>query len=97
MRTPGERAHARRRWRNRASIGHPSEPSSWTLTVASGRASATCLNANDDGRGFDPSGVPPGHLGITGMVARAERLAGRATLSSTIGEGSRLEVRIPLA
>ena len=32
------------------------------------------LRVEDDGKGFDPSTVPDGHLGLAGMRARAERV-----------------------
>ena len=38
------------------------------------------LRVVDDGRGFDPTAVPDGHLGLTGMQARAERLGGMLTV-----------------
>jgi len=53
------------------------------------------LRVIDDGRGFDPSGVPDGHLGITGMRSRAERLGGRLTVSSAAGRGTTIEVVVP--
>jgi glucose-6-phosphate-specific signal transduction histidine kinase len=56
-----------------------------------------CLTVTDDGRGFDPGAVPAGHLGIAGMAARAERLGGTASVSSAIGEGSRLAAQVPIA
>ena len=31
------------------------------------------------------------------MIARAERLGGTASVTSTIGEGSRMEAQVPLA
>jgi PAS domain S-box-containing protein len=61
------------------------------------QAGMACLAVTDDGRGFDPSAVPAGHLGIAGMIARAERLGGTASVASTIGEGSRMEAEVPLA
>jgi PAS domain S-box-containing protein len=51
----------------------------------------------DDGKGFDTSGSFPGHLGLRTMRERAERLGGTLTLTSVPGEGSRIEVRIPVA
>ena len=36
------------------------------------------LRVIDDGRGFDPTTVPDGHLGLAGMRSRAERLGGTA-------------------
>jgi signal transduction histidine kinase len=53
------------------------------------------LRVIDDGRGFDPSAVPDGHLGITGMRSRAERLGGRLSVSSTAGQGTTIEVVVP--
>jgi PAS domain S-box-containing protein len=56
-----------------------------------------CLTVIDDGRGFEPTAVPAGHLGIAGMVARAERLGGGATVTSAPGAGSRVEAQVPIA
>jgi PAS domain S-box-containing protein len=60
------------------------------------QGAVACLVVADDGRGFDPSAVPAGHLGIAGMIARAERLGGTATVTSTLGAGSRMEAQVPL-
>jgi PAS domain S-box-containing protein len=54
------------------------------------------LIVEDDGRGFDPASVPAGHLGLTGMQARAERLGGRFTVRSAAGGGTRVEVIVPI-
>jgi signal transduction histidine kinase len=53
------------------------------------------LRVCDDGRGFDPTKVPDGHLGLTGMRARAERIGGRLTVASTPGTGTLVEVVVP--
>jgi PAS domain S-box-containing protein len=53
------------------------------------------LRVVDDGRGFDPTKVPDGHLGLTGMRARAERIGGRLTVASTPGTGTLVEVVVP--
>ena len=42
-----------------------------------------CLTVEDDGEGFDDSGVHEGHLGLAGMRARAGRLGGTVTIHST--------------
>jgi PAS domain S-box-containing protein len=55
------------------------------------------LVASDDGRGFDPRTVPPGHLGLAGMAARAERLGGDLSIDSRPGGGTRISVDVPLA
>jgi two-component system NarL family sensor kinase len=54
------------------------------------------LTIEDDGRGFDPAEVPNGHYGIIGMNERIKLLGGEMTLCSTPGDGTRLDVVIPL-
>jgi two-component system NarL family sensor kinase len=54
------------------------------------------LAIEDDGRGFDPAEVPDGHYGIVGMNERIRLLGGEMTLCSVPGEGTRLDVVIPL-
>ena len=49
----------------------------------------------DDGRGFDPAQVPPGHFGLIGMRERAHLLGGALHLRSTAG-GTHLEATVPL-
>ena len=51
----------------------------------------------DNGRGFDATGTFPGHLGLHTMRQRAERIGGTFTLQSAPGEGSRIEVIVPVA
>jgi two-component system NarL family sensor kinase len=50
----------------------------------------------DDGRGFDPGGLPSGRFGLQGMSERARLLGGRLKLSSGVGEGTRVEAVLPL-
>ena len=57
------------------------------------------LWVRDDGSGFDTEKIIPlgvGHYGLTGMRERAERIGGRFTLKSVIGEGTELLVEVPL-
>jgi signal transduction histidine kinase len=55
------------------------------------------LELRDDGAGFDPSAVRgPQHQGLRNMRSRAERLGGMFEVSSTIGQGSKIVVRVPL-
>lgn len=54
------------------------------------------LSIEDDGQGFDPSEVPPGRYGLIGLNERARLLGGSLHLKSCPGEGTRLEVTIPL-
>jgi signal transduction histidine kinase len=58
-----------------------------------------CLSAppwvqvTDDGRGFDPAQAPaPGHLGLSGMRARAEEIGWRLVLTSAPGGGACVRV-----
>ena len=55
------------------------------------------LQIRDNGVGFDSSGVNPGCHGLIGMRERAQLLGGRFYLESTPGEGTFLEVSVPLA
>ena len=57
------------------------------------------LRIKDDGRGFDQNGVFAtlgGHFGLIGMRERAERLGGELRLASHPGEGTEVEVSVPL-
>ena len=57
------------------------------------------LSVRDDGSGFDTEKIIPlgvGHYGLTGMRERAERIGGRLTLKSKLGEGTELLVELPL-
>ena len=49
----------------------------------------------DDGRGFDPYGVSRGQ-GLDNILARAKRLGGVLRLHSAPGQGTTLQVRIPI-
>jgi signal transduction histidine kinase/ligand-binding sensor domain-containing protein len=57
------------------------------------------LRICDDGRGFDQQDVfssHAGHFGVIGMRERAERLGGELHLASNPGEGTAVEVTVPL-
>jgi signal transduction histidine kinase len=57
------------------------------------------LSVQDDGSGFDTEQIIPlgvGHYGLTGMRERAERIGGRLTLKSQLGQGTELLVEVPL-
>ena len=54
------------------------------------------LLIEDDGQGFEPLAIPEGHYGLIGINERVRLLAGRLDLRSSPGEGTRLEVTIPL-
>jgi signal transduction histidine kinase len=50
----------------------------------------------DDGRGFDPHGEFPGHLGLRSMRERAAAVGGTLEIESAPGAGTRLSARVPL-
>lgn len=67
-----------------------------TLACADGTVEAAI---EDDGKGFDGKRITsPGeeHLGIAGMRERARSLNGRFAIESRAGEGTRVQIRIPL-
>ncbi len=56
-----------------------------------------CLSIVDNGCGYDPSRVShyEGH-GLSNMQARAHALGGKLTVTSTVDQGTRVEVQVPL-
>ena len=58
-------------------------------------AAGVLLEVRDDGRGFDPGGDFPGHLGLKSMHERVTRLGGSFVVESAPGEGTRLVARLP--
>ena len=55
----------------------------------------TELEVGDDGVGFDPGGLFPGHLGLRSMRERAARHGAALEVESAPGQGSRTRVLIP--
>ena len=53
------------------------------------------LEVSDDGTGFDVMAPTPGHLGLRTMRERAQQARGMFRIESTLGKGTRIEVRIP--
>jgi signal transduction histidine kinase len=57
------------------------------------------LNVRDDGRGFDDQRLPPptsGHVGLCGLRDRADKLHGQLTIKSTPGQGTQIQLTVPL-
>lgn len=54
------------------------------------------LQIDDDGRGFDPTRSFPGHLGLHSMRERAEQLGGHCRITSAPGQGTHIQVAIPI-
>jgi signal transduction histidine kinase len=53
------------------------------------------LEIRDDGVGFDPAAVPPGHLGLDSMRSRAAEIGAQLTIVSTAGGGTSVLVDAP--
>lgn len=51
---------------------------------------------DDNGRGFDPASIPADRYGVRGMSERARLLGGELHVASAPGEGTCVEVIIPL-
>ena len=54
------------------------------------------VEVEDDGRGFDPADDSGGGFGLLGMRERVALVRGERTVTSSPGEGTRLEARIPV-
>jgi signal transduction histidine kinase/ligand-binding sensor domain-containing protein len=54
----------------------------------SGTGSEVELHIRDDGRGFDPGGVTPDHLGLGIMRERAEAIGAQLQIETVIGQGT---------
>ena len=68
------------------------------IEIASG---GVTVNIQDDGKGFDASTVQDPErsrrgLGLIGMADRTALLGGDIRINSKPGEGTRIEVQIPL-
>jgi signal transduction histidine kinase len=58
---------------------------------------AILLAIHDDGQGFDPVAIAHKHsLGLAGMRERVQAFAGTLTLTSQPGQGTTVQVNIPL-
>jgi signal transduction histidine kinase len=54
--------------------------------------SGTLLSIEDDGRGFDPSAIPAGHMGVSIMRSRAQEIGASIKIDSEIGRGTQVTV-----
>ena len=56
------------------------------------------LAIEDDGAGFDSTApVPPGHFGLIGIRERVEKLGGDLHIRSEAGQGTTVEVTVPVS
>ncbi|HEX2184833.1 MAG TPA: ATP-binding protein, partial [Chloroflexota bacterium] len=53
------------------------------------------LCVHDDGRGFDPRGAFPGHLGLRSMRERAAAVGGAVEIESAPGRGTKVRAHVP--
>jgi signal transduction histidine kinase len=51
------------------------------------------LSIADDGVGFDPAQIPPGHLGVRIMRERADAIGAQLCIASQPGQGARIETQ----
>lgn len=59
-----------------------------------GRADGqACLEVADDGCGFDPLAVEPGHYGLVGLHEQAETIGARVEITSAPNSGTRVQLR----
>src|SRR5260370_4892464 len=54
------------------------------------------LEVRDNGRGFDPMGLFPGHLGLRSMQERVNKMGGILTIERAPGQGTWVGVRVSL-
>jgi signal transduction histidine kinase len=54
------------------------------------------IELRDDGSGFDPQAVQPGHYGLLGMRERVRLAGGRLEIQSDAGKGTCILIRFPL-
>jgi signal transduction histidine kinase len=52
------------------------------------------LEVGDDGRGFDPAGSFPGHLGLHTMRERVTKFGGQLEFESEPGKGTRVRAHL---
>lgn len=60
-------------------------------------ASELQLIIADQGQGFDHDAIPPDRLGLVGIRDRARLLRGQAHIASHPGQGTTIEIRLPLS
>lgn len=55
-----------------------------------------CARVEDDGVGFDPEEIGPGHHGLALMTQRVELARGRLRIDSVPGKGTRVDLEVPV-
>ncbi len=65
-----------------------------TTTISRDGAAVT-VQVTDDGCGFDPAAVPPGHLGLHTMRERATAAGATLNVISAPGQGTTIALQLP--
>lgn len=76
-------------------IGRHAQAQKVKVSVST-EADVLVVTVQDDGQGFDPVGIPSGHYGLLGIRERIRLLGGKLDIWSKPGEGTRMEMRIPV-
>jgi GAF domain-containing protein/HAMP domain-containing protein len=63
--------------------------------MPTGQGGTVELYVSDDGRGFDPSRIPPESMGLNIIRERAQAIGARLTVESEIGRGTKVTVVWP--
>lgn len=80
-----------------ANVARHAEASEVEVAVELENDNCVHLDIRDDGKGFDPQEArKPGSFGLIGIRERVLMLNGTVTVDSVAGQGTRVEVRIPL-
>ena len=61
------------------------------------RGDAVLVRVHDDGSGFDPGAVPDERFGLEGIRQRSLLMGGEPRIISAPGQGTTIEVRLPVA
>jgi signal transduction histidine kinase len=66
-----------------------------TIAIAADGQQGARISVTDDGAGFDPGAVGPGHLGLRTMAERAAVIGAGLDLVSSPGAGTRVQLTLP--
>jgi signal transduction histidine kinase len=73
-------------------VKHAGASTAWVVVET--RPGRVLVEISDDGRGFDPAAIHPGHFGLESMRSRAAEVGGLLTITSTPGLGTVIRVEV---